>query len=485
MSSDGPATFVNLRNNALYIQVQDLQSQYTSGDRIEGVVRVDPTVRPRNVAIVFTGFSLLHDKDAVPSKPKFFEFSEDLFVSTGAGENFDILRQGTASDGKVELPFSFTFPYQATLPPPSDRTWWYPRDNYNHPRFQHSPGFLLPPSCSPVTSAINGLLAPKVVYHLEARVDSTLKVRQDLIFLPPAPNYDLALLEPNLNFGPTLPKHYCGYKLIRTRKLLPGYSESSRLAKLRDILVEKELFFGIESYAEVPYVKFHIFEVPARVLVIGGLVPIIVMIQHLERSDSLPDPPVLYLRRVRVLLNSACHTFISVLPNAKRDVTDSVDVTRETITLLDKKFDKSNEQPLHNALNLLNLETIRVPRDNLVPSFTSYGMTMEYELQVDIWGECADREFAGITCKEPVQLVTDWPAHKGNETADDADDQPLTPGPAYEEVDPLAAHEPAAYATHPPGPASQHDTHSLPAAPPHQSPHALPPPPYIAGGRWA
>ncbi|KAF2852636.1 hypothetical protein T440DRAFT_516473 [Plenodomus tracheiphilus IPT5] len=488
MSLEGPSSFANQKHNPLYIQILDQQSHYTCGDRIEGIVRVDPTVRPRHVAIVFTGFSIIHDKDAVPSKPKFFEFSEDLFISTGAGENFDILRQGTASDGKVELPFCFTFPLNVTLAPPADRYWWNPMDDYNHPRFQHSPGFLLPPSASPVSSAINGLLSPKVIYNLEARVDSTLKVRQDLFFIPPAPEYDLALLEPNLNFGTTLPKHCCRYKFIRTRKLLPGYGESSKLGRLRDKLVEKELFFGIESYAEVPYVRFNLFATPARIVVIGALVPIILTVQHLERSVSIPHPPELQLRRVRVQLHSEFHTFLPIVRNAKKGARDMMETTGDVITLLDKKFDKGDGKNLYDGLNLLDIEPIRLVGDKLSPSFTSYGMAMEYKMQVEIWGECADREFSGITCKDKVQVVTDWTV-----PSVDAAELPVTPGPAYEEVDPLATQEMADFAR-PNGGAIRQGADSLPVYGTTATPVAqpigvrsqppLPPPPYIDGGRF-
>ncbi|KAI8942127.1 hypothetical protein NX059_000218 [Plenodomus lindquistii] len=486
MSID-PSSFANQKHNPLYIQILDPKSRYTFGDRIEGIVRIDPTVRPRNVTIVFSGFALFHDKEAVPAKPKFFEFSEKLFVSTGAGENFDILRHGTADDGRVELPFGFSFPHSVTLAPPSDRSWWYHKDDFNHPRFQHSPGFLLPPSCSPVNPAVGSILSPRILYNLEARVDNTLKVRQDLFFIPPAPEYDLALLEPNLNFGLALPKHCCRYKLIRTRKLLPGYSESSKLGKLRDKLVDKELFFGLESFAEVPYVRFNLFTTPPRIIVIGRPFPITVTVQHLERSDSIPTPPVLHLRRLRVQLHSAFHTFLPILLNAKKGARELVDVTRDTTTLVDKKIDKLDGKTLYDGLDLSDIEPIRITNDELLPSFTSYGMAMEFELQVELWGECADREFSGITCLQKVQIVTDWKGPPG--------DAVEMPGPAYEEVDPLAALELSDY-TRLDGVRNGGGTHQvdlpaygLPAAPAMSMPSArtqppLPPPPYADGTRF-
>ena len=129
-----------------------------------------------------------------------------------------------------------------------------------------------------------------------------LQVYQDLKFIPPAPEYDLTLLQPNPRLGTELPKSLCRYKFIKTRKLFPNYDTSSKLGKIRDKLVDKELFFGLNSYAEVPFAKFNLIATPARILVIGSQVPIIISVQHLERSKSLYNPPSVFMRRVRVQL---------------------------------------------------------------------------------------------------------------------------------------------------------------------------------------
>ena len=243
------ASHTNLAQNPLYIDVfSDAKHVYTAGDLVHGVVRVDPAARPQNLSIVFKGISILHSKHA-GCKTELFRLEQELFTSSGAGENYDILRQGTAADGRVELTFQFTFPHVAVETPPEGRSWHYSKDSYGHPRFQHSPGFPLPPSCTTLMKA-EVAVTPGVFYYLEARANPSLRIRQEVKFMPPAPEYDLLLLQPNLDFGTTLPKQQCRYKFIRTRKLLPCTTESrtGKLSRIKDFLVEKELFFGIETF---------------------------------------------------------------------------------------------------------------------------------------------------------------------------------------------------------------------------------------------
>lgn len=438
MSPAGPA-FANQRENPLYIHISsDSQRVYTSGDRVEGIVRVEPSTRPVQVSILFKGFSIIYDPNSTATKPVFFEYSRELFKSTGAGENFDILRRGTATDGKVELPFDFIFPYNASLPPPPDRTWLYPEDSYNHPRFQHSPGFVLPPSCAPV-AAISGPIPPKIIYCLEASMETLAmdtphsRVRQELKFCPPAPDCHPELFQPNFNYSLTLPKNY---KLIRTRKMLPGYGGSSKLGKIRDVLVEKELFFGLNSFSEIPFARFNLFATPARILPIGSQIPLVISVQHLDRSKSLPTPPDLYMRRIRVQLLSAFNTFFPNTTTAKHAPKETIFGAKDTITLLDKKFE-GDTRSLFDGLKLENVADVKLVHDKILPSFTSYGLCLEHELQVQIWGVCATHEFSGFACREKVQIVSNCsttPSHHGVTEILEAE-----PGPEYHELDPLAS----------------------------------------------
>jgi hypothetical protein len=471
-----------------YIELFDeTRPFYTSGDVIRGIVRVEPTLRPLNISVVFRGFCTIYDQSTKGgATPKFFHDKKDLFQSSGAHENFDILQRGTASDGKVELPFEFIFPYVASIAPPSDRPWKYSQDSIDHPRFQHSPGFSLPPSC-PALFPGRGALAPKITYSLEAHLECVnsetpkITVRHEVKFLPPAPEYDLALIQPNVDLGASLPRHCSRYKLIRTRKLLPGYQDSSKLGKVKDMLVEKELFFGRATYSEVPFAKFNLVATPARILVIGSSIPIAVTVKHLERSSSLPSPPDLFMRRIRVQLLPTFSVFTSRPANNLYPAKENIEIARDTWTLFDKKFDEGNGEPLYDGLKLTDLGDATLAHEKLLPSFTSYGLTLEYEIQVEIWGECAKHEFSGLACRTDVQIVTGWnaapppvDAHGSNASLLGLDSRP-----AYQEVDPMAdlhrsrshgfGHDMDAAAP-------TYDFQNLPPTPLESTPRPMPPP---------
>lgn len=406
------ASHTNLAQNPLYIDVfSDAKHVYTAGDLVHGIVRVDPTARPQNVSMVFKGISILYDKDLEGCKTEFFRLEQELFRSSGTGENYDILRQGTAEDGKVELAFQFTFPHVAVKAPPAERRWHYSKDSYGHPRFQHSPGFPLPPSCTTLMN-VEVAVSPGVSYYLEARADSSLRIRQEVKFTPPAPEYDLLLLQPNLDFGTTLPKQQCRYKFIRTRKLLPNTTKQriSKLNRVKDFLVEKELFFGIETFDEIPFYRFNVLATPPRVIVIGSEFPLHATLQHLDRSASVPEPPPLFLRRVRVQIVSTYETFVPRPHNSVNRGAEHIDRAQRTTTLLDKKFNTGDGEPLEDGINVAGFGELRVPKNDerIVPSFSSYGLALEHELQVEMWGECVKNEWSGIVCKEKVQFVSAW-----------------------------------------------------------------------------
>jgi hypothetical protein len=395
----------------LYIDVfSDAKHVYTAGDIVHGIVRVDPTSRPQNVSIVFKGISIMYDKDLEGCKTEFFRLEQELFTSSGTGETYDILRQGTAEDGKVELSFQFTFPHVAIQTPPADRRWHYSKDSFGHPRFQHSPGFPLPPSC---TTLMNADLAvpPGISYYLEARADLSLRIRQEVKFMPPAPEYDISLSQPNLDFGTTLPKQQCRYKFIRTRKLLPNHKEKgNKLSKIKDFLVEKELFFGIETFSEIPFYRFNVLATPPRVIVVGSNFPIHVTLQHLDRSVSIPEPPPLFLRRVRVQVISTYETFVPQPKNSVNRTIEHIDRAQRTTTLFDKRFSSGDGEPLHDGINLADFGELKVSKtdERIIPSFSSYGMALEHEVQVEMWGECVKNDWSGIVCKDKVQFVSGW-----------------------------------------------------------------------------
>lgn len=426
-----------------YIHVyQETHPFYTCGDLVRGTIRVEPTLRPQRITIVFRGWCVIFNHEAGGASPSFFKYKQVLFESSGAHGNFDILRRGTARDGKVDLPFEFTFPQSAWMAPPPEREWRYSKDSYNHPRFQHSPGFPLPPSYTGPAS-LRGPFPVKINYSLEACLESALvdngkiTARHELKFLPPAPEHDLSLLEPNLERAVSLPKHSSRYKLIRTRKLLPRY-DNSTLGKVKDLLVEKEVLLGLHSLDEIPFAKFSLFATPARIMVIGSPLLITMSVKHLERSASILNPPDVFMRRIRVQLMPV-YSILIPRPSVNAHITkETVETSRETWTLLDRKFDEGPGQCLIDGLRLSDIGAPVLQHSKLLPSFSSYGVNLEYEMQVEIWGECASHEFSGLACRTEVQIVSGWDAAPPPAHVDETDGV-LPTMPAYQERDPMLA----------------------------------------------
>lgn len=65
-------------------------------------------------------------------------------------------------------------------------------------------------------------------------------------------------------------------------------------------------------------------------------------------------------------------------------------------------------------------------------------MNLEYEMQVEIWGECASHEFSGLACRTEVQIVSGWDAAPPPAHVDETDGV-LPTMPAYQERDPMLA----------------------------------------------
>lgn len=433
LAASTTASRANRTDGSVYIEVLNPPPFYTSGDCIRGKLLVEPTSRPSRISISLKGFSVLQDVNCRSVRIDFYRASQYLYTSTG--DNFQRLTRNTTDPTKVELPFSIDVPQHATLHPPAERLWVHPTDSYNHPRFQHSPVFPLPPSLSGPTPT-----SPQVLYHLEAYMESDvpkrepLKIRQEIRYMPPAPDFHPALLQPDLNFGTKLPKHCSRQKLIRSRKLFPDYSEKhSKLGRFKDKLVEKEMLFGLQSFAEIPYIQFNLFATPASVLVVGSMVPVIVTVQHLKRSESLATLPDLFLKRVKVQLNAVINTFVPGEQYGRHATRAANSSDKKNIVLCDEKFEKDHELPLYDGLNLLDVANIELPKDS-IPSFTSYGLNLEYELQIEISGRCADREWTGIACTQPVQVVTSW-QKTPNEAINPFE---AGPEPEYQELDPMA-----------------------------------------------
>jgi hypothetical protein len=132
------------------------------------------------------------------------------------------------------------------------------------------------------------------------------------------------------------------------------------------------------------------------------------------------------------------NTFIPGRATAQQGAKESLCTETDRITLFDGKFEKADEVLLYDGLKILDLADVKLVSDKIVPSFTSYGLTLEHELQIEICGACADREFQGIACTQPVQLVTKWQVPTIQSGADGSLLLEADARPVYQEQDPMA-----------------------------------------------
>ncbi|EMD85726.1 hypothetical protein COCHEDRAFT_1187539 [Bipolaris maydis C5] len=355
MAPEGPfaGRRANRRDNPVYIHLFNSPPAYTAGDHVRGLLLISQSRSPR-INIVLRGFSVTPHSSGKPTYIELCRESQDLFVSAGNSSNLDLLPTSSSNPGKAELPFSFTF-------------------------------------------------AQHIVYQLEVTMESSdpdglpVRVRQELKYTPLPPDLHPTLLQPDTNFGTTLPKHCSHQKFIRTRKLFQDYEErAGKLMKIKDKLADKELLFGFQSLAEIPYVKFTISATPARVLVVGSQVPVVISVQHLQRSESLASPPDLFIRRLKVQLNFVFNIFTPGDPSARPPKKQHMHSERGHIMICDKKYEKGSGKLLYNGLSLLDIADVKLTGHDFTPSFTTYGLNLEYELQIEITGKCADREWSSI-----------------------------------------------------------------------------------------
>jgi hypothetical protein len=144
------------------------------------------------------------------------------------------------------------------------------------------------------------------------------------------------------------------------------------------------------------------------------------------------------MRRLRVQLLPTFHLFVPSVKKSSYRLPEIVETAKDTLTLVDRKFNQGQGHPLHDGLNIAVMEDIQLVHPKLIPSFRSYGLALEYEIQVDVWGECAGHEFSGIACREKVQVVSGWSAtaSPGSTLPAESDDRP-----EYHELDSVARHE--------------------------------------------
>lgn len=393
---------MNYPQGNLYISVSTEQSHvYHSGDVIRGVVRVHPRTRPLRVNIAFRGrmkcsITISSGSSAATygKKPEFFLHTLELFSS--ATRSYDITGLGITQDDRVEIPFEFQFPERTELNPGSK---WA---EHRSARFDSEAGGLLPPTYKKLTGG-NDIL---VEYFLEAKLFQTskfthdCKVRHPVTFRPAPPRGILDSLPLVHTNRPSVTQNHRGI-WIRTHRLHPDYDPNEGLQdRIKHRLTK--------SRTTTPFVSFKIDVSYPEVLVSDDPMLLTLSLEYMERSKDIPDSPPIYLRRVRVRLLSITHVRIP-RPSSIVSNNELYDKHNGKKDLLDIHFSQGDGQLLFDGLRL---RSEYIPM-GIAPTFQTYGIALDYAIEIHVWGECAKERFEKTLVPRGKVLIVSRPRSPG------------------------------------------------------------------------
>lgn len=318
------------------------------------------------------------NKKVHKSTLELFSASSLLFNSNTSGESYEILNQGTAIDGNVELPFEFLFP---------DRVLMAPNNLYKPtPAFEHEAGHPLP------TSMEYG--SNRVEYALEVFVYKTVDWTPDKIvtlalpFRPTAPwitsdTTDLVDI-------PKSPELYItGYQLDPNNDQNP-----SPLTKLKWLTVSKY------KHA-IPAAKWRLTAKCPYLLIAGKTVPVSFSFDHIGHTPEIVDVPVVYIDQVGVKLTSVLMVRVPY-----QGMTGDRDTTRTYETVVINKVYAAGGKVLRDGLKLEELGALRLP-PTILPSFRTYGLRLMYRIKVVVEGHCAHQNFRYTALRNFCYIVCD------------------------------------------------------------------------------
>lgn len=347
-----------------------------------------------------------NNKKVYKSRVEYFATSLLLFNSGSAGESFDIINRGIEEDGKVALPFEFTFPSAVIKAPPA---WFKPRHG-----FEHEAGHPLPTSLFYDENRVEYLLKVFVYKKIEWSPDETIALT--LPFRPtPLPTSTATLVQ--------FPKS--NEFVIKGHQLNPDNDQDPGvLTKLKWSTLSKyqhnvpQAWFRLE--AKCPYR-----------LVAGKRIPITISLTSISRTPDIPDVPVITVQRVHVKLTSV---LVARVPysgfTGERD--EFKDFPKE---VLNKEY-HGNGKILWDGMDIAEFGTLVLPV-TILPSFASYGLRLVYRIRVIVVGECGGETFNRAALRDICEVVANVqrPERETDVAAPLPPAGPSTPGealPVYE-----------------------------------------------------
>ncbi|OSS51924.1 hypothetical protein B5807_03112 [Epicoccum nigrum] len=408
-----PSYTINNKRLPIYIDLQSTSDFFTDNDAVRGSVRVHPTERPRRIKIEFEGLCKTkivegsgNAKKTYKERPQLFLTSLLLFNSETHGESYDIVNRGIEEDGKVTLPFEFSFPSQVTTAPP---IWYKPREG-----FEHEAGHPLPPTLHHTDNVVEYLLKVSVYKkeHWPEVIALSLPFRPASTMISPS-----VLVRPPWNT--TLS--------IRTQQLNPRNAQDpgiltklkwSALPKYHDTVPEASWKLA----AQCPYQ-----------LIVGKQIPISFSFQHIKHTSEMSEVPPVYIREIRVKVTS-----ILAVRVPYQGMTSNRDIVEDFPCDIIARSFPGHGQVMYDGFQLSELGPLVLPRTTL-PSCKSYGLRLRYRIKVILSGECAGKSFTRDALRDACEVV--MPQRPGGDASVAA---PLeTAGGATQVEEPLPAYEEA------------------------------------------
>jgi hypothetical protein len=374
-----PSYIVNTARSPIYIDLQSPGAFFTGGDAVRGSVRVHPTERPRRIKIEFEGRWKTkivegsgNAKKTYKDKPQLFSTSLLLFSSETRGESYDIVSRGIEADGKVALPFEFSFPDQVTTAP---SIWYKPRMG-----FEHEAGHPLPPTLHQDENMVEYML--KVfVYKKEPIPEVTA------LLLPFRPSS--SLISPSV--------------LIRyprdTTLSIKSQLLNPRNAQDPGILTKLKWSTLSKYYDTIPESSWKLAAQCPYQLIVGKPIPISFSFQHLKQTPEMSEAPPVYIREIRIKVTSVLAVRIPY-----QGMTGDRDIVGDFPRDIVAKFFLGRGQVLYDGFRLSELGALVLPSTTL-PSFKSYGLRLQYRIKVILSGECAGKSFTRDALRDVCEVV--------------------------------------------------------------------------------
>lgn len=316
------------------------------------------------------------DKQTHRSTLELFSATRLLFNSNTSGESYAILNQGTAADGKVELPFEFAFP---------DRVVMAPNDLYKpSPGFEHEAGHPLPTSLQYGSS--------KIEYALEVFVYKTVDWTPDKIVtqaLPFRPTPTSTTSSDLVEFPRDPELYIIGHQLNPNNDQNPG-------------LLTKLKWSALSKYQDaVPGAKWRLTANCPYLLIAGKTIPISFSFYHIGHTPEIPEAPVVYIDQIGVKLTSMLTVRVPY-----QGMTGNRDIIRTFEDVVINKVYVGGDEVMSDGLKLDKFGSLRLP-PTFLPSFRTYGFHLSYRIKVVVEGHCANQNFKFTALRNFCHVVCD------------------------------------------------------------------------------